>query len=145
ASGRLREPSFQLFSEPTMPQSEQLSWLVLGRSLENTSGGEHANLSRAALLLGARGGAKVAETVGTELGLDEVGLESQTSETGEQAALVLGKHLSPRLYVSYGIGLFDAVNTLRMEYTLSEHWQLVTESSTQQTGGDLFYTIETGN
>ncbi|MEF8981333.1 translocation/assembly module TamB domain-containing protein [Thiohalorhabdus sp.] len=144
ASGRLREPRFELFSEPPMTQSEQLSWLVLGRSLENTSGGEHAALSRAALMLGARGGGKVAEAVGTELGLDEVGLQTQPGETGEETALVLGKHLSPRLYVSYGIGLFEAVNTLRMQYTLSEHWQLVTESSTRQTGGDLFYTIETG-
>lgn len=52
------------------------------------------------------------------------------------------KHLSPDLYVSYGIGLFDQVSTVKLQYTLSSHWQLVTESSRIGTGGDVIYTIE---
>jgi translocation and assembly module TamB len=144
AHGRLREPRFEVFSEPAMPQAEQLSWLVLGRPLDEASGGEQAALSRAAVMLGVKGGALLAETIGTDLGLDEVSVETQPGTTGDQAAVVLGKYLSPNLYVSYGIGLFEAVNTVRMQYTLTEHWRLVTESSAIQTGGDLFYTIETG-
>jgi len=144
AHGPLRQPTFELFSEPAMAQAEQLSWLVLGRPLGETSGGEHAALSRAAVVLGMKGGQYLAETFGNDLGLDEVGVETQSGASGDEAALVLGKYLSPRLYVSYGIGLFETVNTLRMQYTLSDHWRLVTESSAVQTGGDLFYTIETG-
>ncbi|SCY50983.1 translocation/assembly module TamB domain-containing protein [Thiohalorhabdus denitrificans] len=149
AKGPLREPEFSLFSEPGMSQTEQLSWLVLGRPLDQASRGEQSALSQAAILLGRKGGQFLAETIGEDLGLDEVSLEAQetTTEEGEQteeAALVLGKYLSPRLYVSYGIGLFDSANTFRMTYTLARHWRLVTESSAQETGGDLFYTIESG-
>ncbi|MFP4616089.1 MAG: translocation/assembly module TamB domain-containing protein [Thiohalorhabdus sp.] len=149
AKGPLREPEFFLFSEPGMSQTEQLSWLVLGRPLDQASRGEQSALSQAAILLGRQGGQFLAETIGEDLGLDEVSLEARetTTEEGEQteeAALVLGKYLSPRLYVSYGIGLFDSANTFRMTYTLARHWQLVTESSAQETGGDLFYTIESG-
>lgn len=144
AYGPLRNPRFELFSEPAMGETEQLAWLVLGRPLEEASGGEQAALSRAAVVLGMHGGGKLAEAVGEDLGLDEVTLETRPGETGDQAALVLGKYLSPRLYVSYGIGLFESVSALRMQYTLTRHWELVTESSATQTGGDLFYTIETG-
>jgi len=55
--------------------------------------------------------------------------------------LVLGKYLSPGLYVSYGIGLFDGSNVLRMRYELSERLTLETETGIQS-GVDLRYTLE---
>jgi translocation and assembly module TamB len=55
---------------------------------------------------------------------------------------VIGKYLSPDLYVSYGLGLFEPVSTVRLEYTLDENWKLSTESSTFSSGGDIIYTIE---
>ena len=144
ARGPLREPEIQLFSEPAMSQTEQLSWLVLGRPLDQASSGEAEALNRAVLFLGMKGGHALAESIGTGLGLDEVRLETEPTAEGEQAALVLGKYLSPRLYVSYGIGLFQPINTLRLRYTLTRHWQVVTESNAEQTGGDLLFTIERG-
>ena len=127
-----------------MSQTEQLSWLVLGRPLDQASSGEAEALNRAVLFLGMKGGHALAESIGTGLGLDEVRLETEPTAEGEQAALVLGKYLSPRLYVSYGIGLFQPINTLRLRYTLTRHWQVVTESNAEQTGGDLLFTIERG-
>ena len=55
---------------------------------------------------------------------------------------MIGKYLSPSLYVSYGIGLFEPVNTLRLRYTITRRWQLVTESSSKESGGDVIYNIE---
>ena len=34
---------------------------------------------------------------------------------------MVGKYLSPRLYLSYGIGIFDASSTPRLRYLVSEH------------------------
>jgi len=55
--------------------------------------------------------------------------------------LVLGRYLSPKLYVSYGVGLIEAVNTINLRYQLSDKWQLTGESGQYQ-GADILYTIE---
>lgn len=158
--GRLTRPEFSVFSDPPMSQSEQLSWLVLGRALEGGQGPESSALARAALALGIKGGNFLTQQFGNKLGVDQIGIETMSgggsgeaaaggndeqaagSENNEQAALVVGKYLSPDLYVSYGIGLLDPVTTLKLSYALSSKWRLVTESSSTQSGGDLFYTIE---
>lgn len=147
--GTLEEPEFTLFSEPSMSQQEQLSYLVLGRSLQEAPSGESSALSQAALAMGLRGGDFLARNIGERLGVDQFAIETGSGEAGAasdptQAALVIGKYLSPRLYVSYGIGLFDPINVLRMQYAVSERWQLVTQSSSESTGADILYTIERG-
>lgn len=143
--GNLRKPEFTLFSEPSMTQQEQLSYLVLGRSLQQTSGAESSAINQAALALGLKSGDFLAKNVGERIGIDEVEVETSRTSTGtRQAALVLGKYLSPDLYLSYGIGLFEPVSTVRLQYAISSKWQVVTESSSTQSGGDIIYTIERG-
>lgn len=145
--GTLKQPDFKLYSEPAMTQAEQLSWLVLGRPLNNTSDAQGNALSRLALALGINQSNNVAKSIGKNLGVDTFAIQTGSQEAGsaqntEQAALVIGKYLSPRLYVSYGIGLFEPINTVRLEYTLSSRWKLATESSSLASGGDLIYTLE---
>ena len=41
---------------------------------------------------------------------------------------MIGKYLSPRLYVSYGISLVDEINTLKLRYTISDRWVISAES-----------------
>ncbi|ASJ74805.1 translocation/assembly module TamB domain-containing protein [Granulosicoccus antarcticus] len=53
----------------------------------------------------------------------------------------LGKYLTPDLYVSYGIGLFDAINTFNMRYKLTDKLALEAESGSGSSA-DLIYTIE---
>lgn len=142
--GPLNRPEFELYSEPSMAQQEQLSYLVLGRSLDRKSGAsgtEQAALANAALALGLKGGGFLADTLQDKVGLDEISIGAQAGESNEQASLVLGKYLSPRLYVSYGVALFKPGQSFRLRYLLSDKWTLKTETGTQ-TGGDLIYTIE---
>lgn len=141
ARGTLREPEFRLFSEPAMSQTKQLSWLVLGRPLEETSGGEASALAQAAIGLGIKGGDFLGRRLQDNLGLDTFGVESEAGGPRDQAAFVIGKYLSPRLYVSYGIGLLQPGNVLRLRYEISRRWTLLTESGTEA-GGDLTYSIE---
>jgi len=54
---------------------------------------------------------------------------------------VLGKYLSPRLYVSYGISLIEEINTLKLRYTIGDRWTLSVESGSE-TGADVEYRIE---
>jgi translocation and assembly module TamB len=125
-----------------MQQQEQLSYLVLGRPLQGASQSEESALSRAALALGLRGGNFVSERINENLGLDEFGIQTAPGESSSTASFVIGKYLSPSLYVSYGIGLFESVSTLNLRYTISDRWTISTESSSEGSGGDIVYSIE---
>ncbi|MBL7003881.1 MAG: translocation/assembly module TamB domain-containing protein [Gammaproteobacteria bacterium] len=96
-------------------------------------------MAKAALALGLSGGDRIARTIGDRFGLDEMRVES--NDSGDQASLVIGRYLSPRLYVSYGVGLIESVNTLSVRYKISEKWQLKAESGEYQ-GADILYTFE---
>ena len=142
ARGTLQAPEFSLYSEPAMSQEEQLSWLVLGRSLEaslkNNQAGE---LNYAAASFGLTGGDLLAQQLAPRLHLDEVSVGAKPGETADLARLTIGKYLSPKLFVSYGMGLFQPGHFFRMQYDLSKRFKLVGESGLQQ-GGDVLYTIE---
>jgi len=143
--GNLQKPVLSVFSEPPMPQTEQLSWLVLGRQLEgNTSDSEQSALNNAALMLGLSGGETLGAQLGDKIGVDEVRVDSEGGDA-TSASLLIGKYLTPELFVSYGVGLFEPVSTLRLRYMLSSHWYLVGEASALRSGSDLFYVIERGN
>ncbi|HBR96705.1 MAG TPA: hypothetical protein DD979_04925, partial [Gammaproteobacteria bacterium] len=53
----------------------------------------------------------------------------------------LGKYLTPDLYVSYGIGLFNAINTFNLRYKLTDKLAVQAASNTASSA-DLIYTIE---
>lgn len=143
ARGRLRTPEFTVFSEPVMPQSQQLSWLVLGRPLEGgATDSERSAMQAAALMLGLGGGEAIGKRVGESLGLDEVTVGTDPGEGVTQASLLVGKYLTPELFVSYGIGLFEPVSTLRLRYALSSRWKLVGQAAATGSSADLFYEIE---
>ena len=66
---------------------------------------------------------------------------SLESDITNETSLVLGRYLSPRLYVSYGISLTQQLNTLKLRYTLGDHWTVKTEVG-QARGADLVYSID---
>ena len=66
-----------------------------------------------------------------------------TSEGGlREASVMLGKFLSPRLYVHYGFGLFEAASTLRLRYTLSRLWSLGAEVIREENRAQIQYSTE---
>lgn len=137
--GSLNRPQLELFSIPTMGQTDALAYLLLGRPMESTSGEDGEMMAKAALALSLSGGDYLARTLGDRFGLDEMRVES--SDTSEQASLVVGRYLSPKLYISYGVGLIETINTLTVRYSISEKWQLKAESGEYQ-GADLLYIFD---
>lgn len=137
--GTVNQPQVELYSIPALGQTDTLSYLLLGRPMENASNEEGAMMAKATLALGLTGGDRLARTIGDQFGLDEMRVESSSS--GDQASLVVGRYLSPQLYVSYGIGLIEAFNTFTVRYQISDKWQLKAESGETQ-GADLLYTFE---
>jgi len=137
--GRLQQPQLELFSNPAMGQTDTLSYLLLGRPVESASGEEGEMMAKAALALGLAGGDQLARSIGDQFGLDEMRVES--SDSGDQASLVVGRYLSPRLYVSYGVGLIESLNSLNLRYQISDRWQVEAVSGENQ-GADFLYSIE---
>ncbi|HVS04351.1 MAG TPA: translocation/assembly module TamB domain-containing protein [Thermoanaerobaculia bacterium] len=142
AQGPLSNPRVTLWSEPAMSQSDALSYLVTGRPMSEATAAEGDVLANAAVTLGISGGNILAEKLAARFGLEEVRI--QTEGSLEEAQLVLGKYLSPRVYVAYGIGLFEAVDTFRVRYLIDERWTLQAETGGGNTSADLLYTIERG-
>jgi translocation and assembly module TamB len=137
--GTLRAPRMTFFSDPEVSQSQIVSLLLAGGSLESLQNSgdasARANAGRSDALV--QGGAILAQQIGGRFDI-EAGVEQDlTNET----SLVLGRYLSPRLYVSYGVGLAEAINTIKMRYTVGDHWTIKTEAGTQRSA-DLVYTIE---
>jgi translocation and assembly module TamB len=139
--GTLRQPRMTFFSDPEVAQSQIVSLLLAGGSLESvqntsttTDPTARSNASRADLM---QGGAILAQQIGGKYDF-EAGVEQ---DLDNETSLVLGRYLSPRLYVSYGVGLAEAINTLKMRYTIGDHWTVKTEAGTQRSA-DLVYTIE---
>ncbi len=134
--GTLREPRLTFFSQPSLPQSQIVSLILAGGSLEGAQGTGRSGAARDAVL--AQGGAIIAQQLGSRLGIEDVGIEQGLDNT---TSLVLGKYLSPRLYISYGISLAESINTVKMRYTLGDRWTIRTEAGTEQSA-ELVYTIE---
>jgi translocation and assembly module TamB len=140
-SGTLKSPRLKLFSTPPMPDSGILSYLVLGQSPQGSSAAQSAMLYRAATALGMSGGGnQLFAGISKTLNLDN--FEFESSSKGEGASLLIGKYLTPSLYISYGVGLFKAVNTFKLRYRLSKRLNLETATSSDYSSADLIYTLE---
>lgn len=143
ARGSLQAPQFSVFSTPAMPQSEQLSWLVLGRSMQTgTTDSERSALQSAALMMGLNQGESIGKALGKALGLDEVSVSQEPGADVTTASLLVGKYLTPELFVSYGIGLFEPVSTLNLRFALSSHWKLEGSAAATGSSADLVYEIQ---
>jgi translocation and assembly module TamB len=134
ARGPLRRPQLTLFSEPSLPQYQIASMLIVGRTSIQGEGGDGFSSSDAA----EGGAAFLGGQLGKYVGLDEVGV-TQDADTG--AELVIGKYLTPRLFVSYGVSLVEEINTLKLRYTLDDRWTLSAETGFES-AADVEYRIE---
>jgi translocation and assembly module TamB len=126
--GTARRPETTIVSTPAMETSEALSWLVLGRPLHTTSGNESQQLGAAALALGA-GGNLVAQQLGANLGLDEAGVTDSRNLGG--ATFTIGKYVSPRLFLSYGVSLVGTGQVVTLKYLLTRGFDISVESGNE--------------
>lgn len=137
--GAPQTPDMALFSTPRMPEADILSYLLLGRPLAATSAADAGLLMSAATSAGLSRGEDLAQSIGARFGLEEVRLESDGGL--ETTALVLGRYLTPRIYVRYLAGLTGAGQRVEFNYRITQRLEWQVESG-EQTGTDLFYTIQ---
>lgn len=139
-AGTLQSPEATLYSDPSMEPSQIMSYLLTGRPLEGGTQNDANRIAQALAVYGLEKGSGVTDKIGSKLGVDEITVGSDW-ET-EDAALMLGKQLSDRLYLTYAIGLFDAVSTVMLRYTLTRSLHLEARSSSEANSLDLIWEKE---
>jgi translocation and assembly module TamB len=140
--GSAKSPELTVFSDPPMSQTNALSYLVAGKPIDQVGAGDSDAdaMQTAARSLGAAGGGLLAKSLGKRLGVDELAVKDDEMIGG--AALTVGQYLSPRLYLSYGVGLFEPGDVITLRYKLSDDLALQTQRGPEDTRAGIEYRIE---
>lgn len=165
-SGNLQRPVTKLYSEPAMPDTDVLAYIVLGYPLG--SNGEQTSLlvkAAGALLSSGQAGA-LQEQIKEQLGLSTLEIQSGVGTSNNamgykplpvtapgslpaaqqpgltETVLTVGKYLTPELYISYGKSLFTGNSLFRLRYDIFKQWQIETQTGGGASGVDLFYKLE---
>ncbi|OJZ10920.1 MAG: hypothetical protein BGP20_09725 [Thiobacillus sp. 63-78] len=140
--GSVQRPQVTLYSDPAMPDTEKLAWLVLGHGLESSGQQEFVlmQVAAGALLSQAESvnlQAKLAET----LGIDSFDVRSGNGESLASTVVSVGKRLSSRATLSYEQSLDGLSQVVKVLYQLSTHVRLEAQAG-QPSSFDAFYTRE---
>ncbi len=149
-TGTLDNPLVTLFSNPTLSQSDILSYLLFGYPQSQISGHEYGALLSALSSLNSNTSTmgNIPKKMRKKLGLSELNVESTqvfnptTNSTVSATTFVIGKQISQNLSMHYSVGLFYPVSILNLRYKLSKRWAIQSETSTIDNGADLLFSIE---
>lgn len=141
--GSVRHPQVKLVSTPNVPDTEKLSWIVLGRKPDAGGLDTSVLLSAAGSILGGQSGGGMTEQITKALGVDEISFKQAgvgSSLTGQIG--VVGKRISSRAYLSYERGLATTtMGITKLTYNLTPKITVVTQAG-EDSAIDLFYTIQ---
>lgn len=134
--GPAQKPMLQVKSQPPLPETEALAYLLTGRSFKSSGAAAQTEVAKAALSMGM----ELALPWIRKLGLEEVAMK--TGIRYEESSLTLGTYLMPDLYVGYAFSLFNGVGKALLRYQLNRFFTIEAGAGTSQSV-DLFYIIET--
>lgn len=120
-TGRARNPEIAIFSIPEMPQQEKFYYLITGRAPNTDSTQDSSSVAAeaaVAMALEARSGA-LTRKAGETLGIQDLTLS--TGSTENRSEVGLSGYITPDLMIRYGVGMFEAVNTLTLKYRIRKN------------------------
>jgi translocation and assembly module TamB len=158
-TGTPRDPLVKLYSEPSMGDSDILSYIVFGRPLATgETGNQTATLLKSAgSLLGGKRSAGLQDEIRERLGLDTLDVQEESKSafvstrsgtasnagggTMDRSLVTVGKYLSPRLYVAYGRSVFTDEYLVTARYNLARRLEIESRTGINSSV-DLYYKIE---
>ncbi|RLU02256.1 MAG: hypothetical protein D9N11_10120, partial [Ketobacter sp.] len=115
ATGRAQNPDITIFSLPEMPEQEKFHYLITGRAPNtDATGGSPAAEAALSLALESRGG--FTRKAGEKLGIQDLTLSAGNTENRSEVGL--SGYITPDLMVRYGVGMFEAVNSITLKYRI---------------------------
>lgn len=151
--GTLQDPHVLLFANPSKlvkSQLDLLSYLITGQSSTQLNAASMQLLLSAASNLGGEKNniGKFISKFQQKLGLDQLTVGAKpifdptTNSLQQNTSLIVGKNLSPKLNISYSLGLQSQISILELNYLLNKNFSLRTTSSNFDKGLDLIYKLE---
>jgi translocation and assembly module TamB len=154
-----QNPLIRLYSDQSLPESQILSWLVLGR-LPDESGLDRAALATAAYGLWSGTGEGMGSQLVRRLGIDELSLRSGelssagsilprssvagnvrgTASSTAGKFITVGKRLSDNITVSYEQAIAGAASLVQVSYQLTRRLSVMGRAGTEN-AIDLVYTF----
>jgi translocation and assembly module TamB len=139
-NGTARNMRSTLFSTPTLPEGDILAVMITGRPIAEIGSEQDGNaLIGAATSLGIRQTEGIVNQIQSQLGLDALSINS-SGDTSD-SSLMLGKYITPRIFIRYAVGLFETENSLAIDYTMTDRIKLQATSGESQSI-DVTYTVE---
>jgi translocation and assembly module TamB len=131
-TGRAMQPQITFSSTPELEQSDILSLLIVGKTMDRLTSSDQQNL--AGQLGGAAGGliaGKLQDALGEALGLDMFTIGTGDGPGG--SSLSIGQYLSQDIFMSYEVGMGKGVgNRVGVEYNITPELKL--KGSTSDNG-----------
>lgn len=136
--GTLEQPNLDIFSDPVMSQGETMSYLVRGRGLDSGASGDGM-----AMALSLGGGLMNRSKLVTELnripGVNNLEFGAEGSD--QDTAATIGGYIGNRLYLSYGMGIYEPIYVLTARlYLQTRLWLEVV--SRLENSVDLYYSFD---
>lgn len=123
-TGTAQDPRIRLYSDPSMSETEKLSWLVLGRGPTGLGGADIGLLQSAAVALLSGEGSSPSDNLVAMLGLDELSVRQTESagSTARDTVVNLGKQVSKYWYVGYERNLNATSGNWQLIYRLAQRF-----------------------
>jgi translocation and assembly module TamB len=140
--GTVQRPRVTLYSDPPLPDTEKLAWLVLGHGLDNGGQQEFAMLQiAAAALLSQTESVNFQAQLAERLHIDSFAVRAGEGEDLTTTVVSVGKRLSSRATLSYEQSLDGLNQVVKVLYQLTPSVRLEAQTG-QQSSFDVFYTRE---
>lgn len=146
--GTVAKPEVHLISEPNVPDSDKLSWMVLGRGTDQMAGSETSLLmSAAGAIFGGEGGSNIPDSIAHTLGLNGLTFGTTSAAPGTQLpnqtvagtinngaspdqVFSVGTRVAPNLVFSIERSLTDASNGLKLTWQLTRRFSIIGRAGT---------------
>ena len=139
-TGTAQKPRLTVFSNNGLSSPNALSYLVTGQTQLPATKTPAGIVIAAAKMIGSTIGNLLAKSIGTKVGLN-LNIAQNQALNGDTAVTV-GTYLTPKLYLSYGVSLFNPGQVATLSTRLSKHWKLELESTQSFNRASLNYRVE---
>jgi translocation and assembly module TamB len=129
----------EIFSDPELPPTEAMAVLITGKPLSSATQSDANRIANAAASLGISRSAWITNKLRDSFGIDVLTL--QGGEAYTESSLLVGKYLTPRLFIGYVQNLFTPQGAVELEYDLTDNLGLEARSGETQSI-DLMFKIE---
>lgn len=141
-TGPANRPEFSFTSSPEMPEDEVMALLIFGRSLNDLSAVQIAQLAQAAgQLTGVVSGGGLVEQLRRATGVDDI--DVRTDEDTGETSVGVGKYLNDRTYFGLESGGSAGAGKARIDLDIGRGIKLRGEAdSSGETKGGIFFERE---